>query len=115
MGPVVFSALLLLGLWVLIVLPQQRRVRAHRQIVDALDVGDEVMTTAGLFGTVEALEGDTMLLRVADGVTVRFVRAAVARRITDDAVDGADAVDADDADADTDDVAAVRDDASADD
>ena len=47
------------------------------------------MTTAGLFGTIEGLEGDTMLLRVADGVTVRFARAAVARRISDDVADDA--------------------------
>ena len=42
-----------------------------------LAVGDEVMLTSGIFGTVRALDDDTVSLEVADGVTLRVVRAAV--------------------------------------
>ena len=37
------------------------------------------MLTSGIFGTVRALDDDTVALEVADGVTLRVVRAAVGR------------------------------------
>ena len=48
MGSVIFLALLFVAMWVFVVLPQQRRQRAHRALVSSLEVGDEVMTTSGM-------------------------------------------------------------------
>ena len=45
----------------------------------ALTVGDEVMLTSGIFGTVQAVEDDTISLLVADGVTLRVLRAAIGK------------------------------------
>lgn len=65
--------------WALFILPQQRRVRAHQALVATLSVGQEVVTTAGLFGVITALDPDEVRLEVAPGVELRFARAAVAR------------------------------------
>lgn len=67
--------------WVLFILPQQRRVRAHQALVATLEVGQEVMTTAGLFGVITALDGDEVRLEVAPGVELRFARAAIAQLV----------------------------------
>ncbi len=48
----------------------------------SLSVGDEVMTTSGIFGEVRALEEETVHLAIADGVDIRVVRAAIARVVT---------------------------------
>jgi preprotein translocase subunit YajC len=72
--PLVAIALLF---WLVLIRPAQRRQRALGQLQRAVTPGDEVMLTSGIYGTVRAIDDDTMMLEVADGVTVRVVRAAV--------------------------------------
>jgi len=68
-------------LWVLFILPQQRRVRAHQQLVSGLDEGDEVVLTAGIYGRITELGPEELSLEVAPGVEMRVARQAVLRRI----------------------------------
>jgi preprotein translocase subunit YajC len=79
-------------MWVLLILPQQRRVRAHQAVVAKLAVGDEVMTTSGIYGTVLEMDGEAIQLKVAEGVVLKVARAAVASTVTpadpSDASDG---------------------------
>jgi preprotein translocase subunit YajC len=102
MGPLIAIALMFLVFWVLIILPQQRRVRAHQALVRSIQVGDEVMTTSGLYGTIASLDEDDVVLEVAPGTTLRFARGAIAKKVVepepepaaeDTAVDEAVAVD----------------------
>lgn len=82
--------LLVLGLmWVLLVRPQQQRVRRQRELVSSLEVGDEVVTAGGVIGRIVELHDDEVRLEVSPGVTVRFVRLAVNARVddTDEAVE----------------------------
>jgi preprotein translocase subunit YajC len=68
-------------LWVFFILPQQRRVRAHHQLVAGLQEGDEVVLTAGIYGRITELGGDDLSLEVAPGVELRVARQAVLRRV----------------------------------
>jgi len=77
--PLVGIALLF---WLLFVRPAQRRQREMGSMQRGLAVGDEVMLTSGIFGTVTALHDDSFSLDVADGVTLRVVRAAVGNVVT---------------------------------
>lgn len=63
----------------LILRPTKARQAAAREVQARLAPGARVMTTAGLFGTVEALDGEHVLLEIAPGVTVRYVSAAIAK------------------------------------
>ena len=63
--------------WLVLIRPAQRRQRALGQLQRAVGVGDEVMLTSGIYGTVRRLDDDSLLLEVAEGVTVRVVRGAV--------------------------------------
>jgi len=76
--------LLLAALWVLLIRPAQRRQKAQQQLLSAVDVGDEIVTAGGLYGTVKALEDDDLRLEIAPGVEVRVARRAVARIIPDE-------------------------------
>jgi len=69
--------LLPVALIVFMVWSQRRRQRATQQLQSALEVGDEVCTTSGLFGRITSLEGDVATLEVAPGVSVRFDRRAI--------------------------------------
>lgn len=66
--------LLLLGylLW-----SQRRRQRKVTQVQQSLQVGDEVMTSAGLYGRITELGPQTVHLEIAAGVIARFDRRAV--------------------------------------
>ena len=71
--------LLAAAFYLLILRPARRRTQAQRQLVESLSVGAEVLMAGGLIGTVVQLDEETMLLEVAPGVTMKFVRSAVAR------------------------------------
>ena len=73
--------LLLVGLLVMLFLNQRRRSRATQEVQRQLRPGMNVMTTAGLFAEVQAVEDDQVHLEIAPGVVCRFSRAAVARVI----------------------------------
>lgn len=80
--------LLLGGLFYFMILrPQQRRTRAQQALISAVEVGDEIITTAGMYGTITAIDDDEGILTVeiAPGTQVRLLRAGVGRRLTDDA------------------------------
>jgi len=83
---VTFLPLILIGVvfYFLLIRPQQRRARAQRELTQSVDVGDEVVTIGGIFGTVKAVDDDSITLEVAPGTTMRFVRSAIARKLTPD-------------------------------
>jgi preprotein translocase subunit YajC len=90
MGPLIVLAVTFLLLYVLFILPQQRRVRAHQALVAGLEEGDEVVLSAGIFGHIVELGPDEMTLEVAPGVELRVARQAVLRRIEPAAVESVD-------------------------
>jgi preprotein translocase subunit YajC len=73
--PIIGIALLF---WFLIIRPQSKRQRAVRQMQSQLQVGQEVMLTSGMFGTIEQINDEDLDLRIADGVTVKVAKGAVA-------------------------------------
>jgi preprotein translocase subunit YajC len=78
----------LLGAMVwLMIIPQRKQAKAQRELLAALEEGDAVVTTAGIYGIVTELDDDVMYLEVADGIELKMSRGAVARRILDTADD----------------------------
>ena len=82
------QALLFLGLLVaafllLIVRPQRRQMAAHRALVASLRVGDDVMTSSGIYGTIRSLDEGAVDLEVSPGVVLRVARGAISQRTED--------------------------------
>jgi preprotein translocase subunit YajC len=75
----VYFAIIALAFFVLIVRPQRRRLAAHRAFITKLVVGDNVVTTGGIFGTVRGLDDDRVDLEISPGVVIAVARAAVAQ------------------------------------
>lgn len=67
----------------LLIRPQQRRVRQQRQLVESLRVGDEVITIGGMFGTILAMDEETITLD-AGGTRLKYLRQAVARKFVEE-------------------------------
>jgi preprotein translocase subunit YajC len=72
--------------------PQQRRVRTQQALLAQLAVGDEVISSSGIYGTVTALDDDVVTLEIAEGVEVRVAKLAIARSIQPVEDDSTDAV-----------------------
>lgn len=64
--------------WLLIIRPASRQRKQTAELQARLSVGDDVMLTSGIFGTITGVTEEYLELEVAPGVTVRVVRGAVA-------------------------------------
>ena len=63
----------------LMIRPQQRRMKAHQQMVANLKRGDQVVLNSGVIGKVVRVEGDKEIgLEIATGVTVKVVKGMIA-------------------------------------
>jgi preprotein translocase subunit YajC len=84
----ILAIVVLFGLlYFLTIRPQRRRQQAAAQTQSQLEPGMRVRTTAGMFATVAAVEGQEVVLEVAPGVNVRFLRRAIMDVIPDDSQD----------------------------
>jgi preprotein translocase subunit YajC len=75
----------ILGLvYLAVIRPQQRRRRELQNLISRLSPGDEVITVAGIYGTITELEdGGTVLLEVAENTDIRVAVGSIARVVTD--------------------------------
>ena len=81
MGPLLLLILLFAIAWIVLILPKQRELKRHNALVASLEVGDEVMTGSGFYGTLLEVTDDTVLLQLAPGIEVKLARRAVAAKI----------------------------------
>jgi preprotein translocase subunit YajC len=104
------------ALYAFMIVPQQRRVKAQKALINSLQEGDVVVTSAGIHGAIAEVEDTVVWLEVAPEVELKISKASIAERISDDADDDEDDEDEDDEDDEDDDVMADADaDADADD
>ena len=82
----IFLVVLFAVFYFMLIRPQKKRVEQHRSLVESLDVGDDVVTIGGMYGTIRSIGDDDLEIEVADGTVVRFLKTAVSRRV-EEAVD----------------------------
>ena len=81
---VLFLGMLIAVFYFLLIRPQKKRVEQHQQLIGSIDVGDEIVTIGGLYGTVTAMGDEEFELEPTPGTRLRFVKSAIARRVTED-------------------------------
>jgi preprotein translocase subunit YajC len=86
-GLLITLGLMFVVFYFLLIRPQQRRARAQKELMAGLDVGDEVVTIGGMYGTITDLDDSSVTVEVSDGVEIRMLRSAIARRITEPVAD----------------------------
>ena len=80
----VFILVLLVLMWFMLIRPQRRRQLDTQRMINSLEVGKEIVTAGGLYGTVTALEGDEVRMEIADGIEVRIAKRAVAGVVSEE-------------------------------
>ena len=68
----------------LVILPQQRQAKKHKEMVESLKKGDKIVTTGGIIGEVIRNEPDYLVVRISKDVEVRVDKSAVARKLNDE-------------------------------
>jgi preprotein translocase subunit YajC len=81
MGSLVLLLLIPLAMWFLVLRPQQARLRAQRDLVASLEVGDRVVTAGGVIGTLTVVGQTEVTLATTPGVELQVLRGAVSRRV----------------------------------
>jgi preprotein translocase subunit YajC len=67
----------------LLIRPQQKKMKAHRELIGALKRGDKVLTAGGIIGTVVKVEDDsTLLVEIAKDIRVRIARSTISELLT---------------------------------
>jgi preprotein translocase subunit YajC len=78
---------LLLGVfYFLLIRPQQRRSKEQQALIRSIDVGDEIVMTSGIIGTIVDIDedDDTLTVEIAPDTEIRILRAGVGRRLVAD-------------------------------
>ncbi|MEQ8799706.1 MAG: preprotein translocase subunit YajC [Salinisphaeraceae bacterium] len=81
-GPSIMPTLIMVGLffvfmYFMIIRPQMKRQKEHRQLLESLEKGNEVVTQGGIAGKVRDLGENFIAIEVADGVLIKVQKQSV--------------------------------------
>jgi len=76
-SPLVMMVIVMGIFYVMLILPQQRQRKKLQAMLTALKSGDKVITNGGIYGTISGIDGDTVILKIADQVKIRIARSAI--------------------------------------
>ncbi len=81
MIPLIIFLVLIFGLFYFVMVrPQRKRQKAHEMMVQELQKGNKVITAGGIYGTIESLSEDSIVIKVESGATIRVARGSVIGR-----------------------------------
>ena len=81
--PLIPLVLIFVVFYFLLIRPQQKKAKAHREMIAGLRRGDRVVTSGGIVGQVQRVIGDTELsVEIAEGVRVRVMRSMIAELVS---------------------------------
>ncbi len=75
---IIFLVLIFAMFYFLMIRPQRKRQKEHQQLVEELKRGDRVVTAGGIYGVIESISEDSVVIKVESGTTMRVARNSVA-------------------------------------
>jgi len=93
-------ALMLGVMYVLMIRPQRQRQAQQQSMIDDAGVGDDVLTTGGIYGTITRVEGDDVVVELAPSLTVHMTRRGIAAVLPPEEEDEDEELEDDEEDAD---------------
>ena len=83
-GMFIQLALIFLIFYVLLIRPQQKKIKQQEAMLAAIKKGDEIITNGGVYGKVIEAEPFDLTIEIAEGVRIKMVRSMVREVITDE-------------------------------
>ncbi|MCG6552357.1 MAG: preprotein translocase subunit YajC [Candidatus Magnetominusculus sp. LBB02] len=74
-----FPLIVIFGIfYLLLIRPQQKKAKEHKEMLNNIKKGDKVITSGGVYGLVESVGDNTVVLKIAENVKVKFGKSFVA-------------------------------------
>lgn len=73
-----FLAVIFVFFWFVMIRPQRKRQKEHQHLMEELKKGDKVITAGGIYGSIDSLSEDSIVIKVEGGTTMRVARGSVA-------------------------------------
>ena len=74
---IIFLVVIFAVMYFLMIRPRQKQQREHEELTKELTVGDRVIIAGGIYGEIEALGEDTVVLKLESGATMRVARGSI--------------------------------------
>jgi preprotein translocase subunit YajC len=75
---IIFLVLIFAMFYFLMIRPQRKRAKEQRELMAGLQKGDKVITVGGVYGVIESLGEDSIVIKVESGATMRVTRGSIA-------------------------------------
>ncbi|RKG99683.1 preprotein translocase subunit YajC [Corallococcus sp. CA053C] len=82
LGTFGFLAVLVAIMYFVMIRPQQKQLKEHRNLIAGLKKGDDVVTSGGILGRIHQVDEGTVTVEIASGVRVRVLKSAVSAKGT---------------------------------
>jgi preprotein translocase subunit YajC len=79
---IMFAAIFLI-MYLLMIRPQQKRMKEREKMLSELKKGDKVVMSSGIYGIITQIDDRTVIVQVADNVKLKFEKSAVATVLKD--------------------------------
>ncbi len=66
--------------YLLVILPQQKRTKDHRKMIESLKVGDEILTNGGIYGIINGIADQVFTIEIAKDVKIKIAKSAIAAK-----------------------------------
>ena len=83
-GSIIIFILILVIMYIILIRPQKKREREFRNMLDALKVGDKIVTIGGIVGVITYINEKEVKIKTGDDVELMFIRDAISRVVPPD-------------------------------
>jgi len=81
---IIILVLIFAVFYFLTIRPQRKRQKEQQKLIEELKKGDRIITIGGLYGVIESTDGESIVISLESGATVRIVKSAVHHKINTD-------------------------------
>jgi len=74
---IIMMVLMFAAFYFLLIRPQQKKAKAHTELVAALQVGDEVLTAGGILGKIAGVSEHYAIVKISDNTDIKIQKASV--------------------------------------
>ncbi|TET39945.1 MAG: preprotein translocase subunit YajC, partial [Dehalococcoidia bacterium] len=73
---ILFLVLMVAAIYFLMIRPQRKRQKEQQELLERIRSGEKVITSSGIYGQVESVSEDTVVLKVESGATIRVAKSS---------------------------------------
>lgn len=68
----------------ILILPEQKKIKQHKQMLEQLKKGDHVLLSSGIYGTIVNVKGDVIEVKIAENVKINVLKSAVSQIVPEE-------------------------------